>query len=910
MKKLLTLILAAIMLVGAVAVAHADGSPFSDVKETRWSYGSVVYAYENGLMDGVGGGKFDPAGTMTRGMVVTVLYRMAGSPEVEFKADFSDVKAGKYYSNAVIWAKDNNIVNGLTETTFGPSGKITREQLATMLNRFAEFEGKEFRPVGNLNKFPDADKAHSYAKNALIWATGKGLITGMKSGDKDLLDPRGNATREQFATILMRYCEADLTMSLQYNTPVVKSHYTAPEYPLVENADLYVATDGDDGNPGTFDAPLASFNRAVEKVRDIKTTKTSGDIIVAFKAGDYGPLSVSLTAEDSGTPEQRIIYCAYGDGEVVFNNGLDIKAEDFSDISAAERSLFNDNAVDRIKKVDISPVIDAGVSADDFILFYDGGLCVEARFPNKYTDGSDQLFAAAHYHDGQSLTIFHPSMVRKLSAYDESVFETMKTYGYIIRGYRKDTFKVASFDPETAVMQIANWETSEFGKMRDWNGVHGDGIYLCLTNISKELDFRHEYWLDPTTSTLYVFDPEGTYHVPVLGDMVTMEGADDLTFRGLSFRNTSGSFIKAHLCHGVSLELCSFESVSSTAGVYFDDNSLERPMDLTVRGCDFSLAYGASVYVNGECKEQNRYLKRTDVVFDNNLVSTSNLVYDVESAVDMPYCSGLSVTHNKFCNTSRGAFSFSKSYDVNIEYNEFTGIMQNSEDGGAVYSNGSTDGWNVEVKHNFFDYMSEAGTGTYGYYVDDDTCGVEIYENIFYDAALPVMVHLGRDNTVHDNIIITTGECGVEIGFSVGQRYEIDEMGLEGAQKSGGEFRKTMRKWTNVFNLIATYPEYRAGIEKWSPEVLNYHLDYVNMDDPCFVMNPVNTVRDNVYLNSEARTDSYQGKYEKAYVTVEGNRGFTLSENPCFVNPTLGDYRIRDGVEGFPDIQFEKIGRY
>lgn len=97
MKKLLTLILAAIMLVGAVAVAHADGSPFSDVKETRWSCGSVVYAYENGLMDGVGGGKFDPAGTMTRGMAVTVLWRAEGKPETDFRvADlYSRICLGK-----------------------------------------------------------------------------------------------------------------------------------------------------------------------------------------------------------------------------------------------------------------------------------------------------------------------------------------------------------------------------------------------------------------------------------------------------------------------------------------------------------------------------------------------------------------------------------------------------------------------------------------------------------------------------------------------------------------------------------------------------------------------------------------------------------------------------------------------
>ncbi|MBR3991681.1 MAG: S-layer homology domain-containing protein, partial [Clostridia bacterium] len=119
MKKLLCAVLAAVMLIGMMAsVSAAEGSPFSDVKTSRWSYKYITYATEHGLMDGVGGGKFDPAGTMTRGMVVTVLWRMEEKPPVKFEAAFSDVKAGKYYSNAVIWAKNNEIVNGVSEGKF------------------------------------------------------------------------------------------------------------------------------------------------------------------------------------------------------------------------------------------------------------------------------------------------------------------------------------------------------------------------------------------------------------------------------------------------------------------------------------------------------------------------------------------------------------------------------------------------------------------------------------------------------------------------------------------------------------------------------------------------------------------------------------------------------------------------
>ena len=201
-RKLISVLLAALMLAASAVIAHAGSSPFSDVKEKRWSHDSIIYAYENGLMDGVGGGKFDPAGTMTRGMVVTVLWRMENKPGVTFRDDFSDVKPGKYYSNAVIWAKDNNIVNGVSEGKFDPAGKITREQLAAMFFRYANYKNYVTDERGVLDTFDDAGKIHSYAVEPLSWAVGAGLITGVTA---KTISPRTNATREQFATILQRF---------------------------------------------------------------------------------------------------------------------------------------------------------------------------------------------------------------------------------------------------------------------------------------------------------------------------------------------------------------------------------------------------------------------------------------------------------------------------------------------------------------------------------------------------------------------------------------------------------------------------------------------------------------------------------------------------------------------------------
>ena len=211
MKKLISLIIATVMLTSTLGIAaSAAGSPFTDVKESRWSYKAILYAYEKGYMDGVGSGKFDPAGSMTRAMVVTVLYRREGEPETAFKNVFSDVKEGKWYSKAVIWAANRNIVNGVSEGKFDPNGKITREQLVTMLHRYCTVKLLEVSKRADLTVFSDEKKIHSYAADSFAWAVGEGLISGVT---KDTAAPRDNATREQFATILKRFDETPFVLN-------------------------------------------------------------------------------------------------------------------------------------------------------------------------------------------------------------------------------------------------------------------------------------------------------------------------------------------------------------------------------------------------------------------------------------------------------------------------------------------------------------------------------------------------------------------------------------------------------------------------------------------------------------------------------------------------------------------------
>ncbi|MEE0749159.1 S-layer homology domain-containing protein [Evtepia sp.] len=178
--------------------------PFTDVMEGDWFYDAVVYAYETGLMDGVEDNLFAPNSQTTRAQLVTILYRLAGEPEPGGDSGFSDVAAGTWYTDAVVWAAENGIVNGTTDATFAPGEDITREQLVTVLYRYAESKGYDVSASADLSGYPDADQIQSYAAESVAWAVAEGLIQGFED---NTLRPAGNATRAQIATILMRFCE-------------------------------------------------------------------------------------------------------------------------------------------------------------------------------------------------------------------------------------------------------------------------------------------------------------------------------------------------------------------------------------------------------------------------------------------------------------------------------------------------------------------------------------------------------------------------------------------------------------------------------------------------------------------------------------------------------------------------------
>lgn len=177
--------------------------PFTDVSTSDWFYSDVMFVYENGLFSGTDSRSFSPNASMTRAMLVTVLYRLEGEPVGTGSSSFSDVRSGSYYEKAVAWAAANGIVTGTGSTSFSPDAKVTREQLAAILYRYAQYKKLDTDAGAKLDSFSDAGNVSGYASEALSWAVSEGLINGASGR----LMPKGDATRAQVAAILHRFVE-------------------------------------------------------------------------------------------------------------------------------------------------------------------------------------------------------------------------------------------------------------------------------------------------------------------------------------------------------------------------------------------------------------------------------------------------------------------------------------------------------------------------------------------------------------------------------------------------------------------------------------------------------------------------------------------------------------------------------
>ena len=900
MKRLLSFFLAIVMTAALAAAIHAGAAKivFSDVGADSWSAASIGYAVENGYMNGVGGGLFDPEGSLTRAMVATVLWRHEGSPVPSAQSGFSDVPSEEWYTDAVAWARNAGVVKGLTETAFGPDEYITREQLATMLFRFSSSAPVSVPERADLTPFSDEEKVSSWADEPLGWAVEAGIINGT---DGNRLAPDGFATREQFAAIIERY---DRSFKLAYNEPVLFSHYTEPEYPLVTDADFYVSTDGSDENDGSFDRPFRTWERARDAVRTLDRAGRSG-IKVAFMAGDYGPLSIELTEADSGTAECPITYCKYGDGDVVFNNGFDVKEEEFLPLDEAERSLFSAKSADLIKKADVSAKL-VGYDPTNCLILSESGALNLARYPNLYPDGTDQLIQSGVAYDPNHIHLYNALYKNRIKKYHST--DGLILYGYIATGWYKDMIETDGYeeDPETGnyVFYVPHPENVYWGygpQLGD--GFATDYFQMAILNVSDELDSPGEFWIDKDTGTFYVYDPAGGYCFPGGNGMIKVGRAHNITLLGLDFKNSADCIISAREHpRDLTIDRCSFSGCSAQNMIDVLGTDRGEPLDLLVTGCSFSSCSCTALYVDS-VNLDDPFHTGTGVVVDNNYFTLTNLQSSFWSAitVDVP---GPVVTHNYFEKCYWTCVGFGNATDMIAEYNVFDEPVCNGDDAGAFGQGRQVWTCGNVIRYNLFMNIKGGVNGRFGVYLDD-AIGVEVYSNLFYNVDVSVMNNdISKYNTFCDNATVKGPEvCDYRFDHTLAVIEAMTEGDEDSILNSA-----SYRRWVEGFAYFDSHPEVKEEAARKWPELFTFTTDLSRWQEREFCENSSLVITGNRSFNETAKQPEFVDIFAR-YSTIEDNIAYSFEDNPIFVNPTRGDYRIREDAD-FPDIHFENIGRY
>ncbi|MBR6290287.1 MAG: right-handed parallel beta-helix repeat-containing protein, partial [Clostridia bacterium] len=514
-----------------------------------------------------------------------------------------------------------------------------------------------------------------------------------------------------------------------------------------------------------------------------------------------------------------------------------------------------------------------------------------------------------------TMELLHSQFLRRMSSYH--TLDGLKIYGFLTTGWYKEMLTVGSYDFDTHEMYISDYMNA---RSAYWTGglryeLQDDGTYfiwdaidMCFCNMSEDLDAQGEYWVDTAAEKIYVYgEPENCHILGGEGQMISLDGGF-VSFIGLDFYNSADVVISAY-GDGITVERCSFAGCDAEYAVHLeipeDANASGPAAGTTVRDCEFSNCAGNGLFIEGCRRNLNQFLGEANVTVDNCYFTECNLVVSNTAALRVN-TSGATVTHNYFYSTSWGGIDYGRTSFMTAKYNVFDRVCYNGDDIGVVYS------WDFPVmfgnvfSNNLFHAGSGGMTGRFCAYLDNST-GTEFKSNILYDCGHGVVSNGNRDNYVHDNVIINTDDSETPI--------EVRDGGTVITQEAGrtGDFSAVLSdhnyiEWKAFIDRIAANPDLRALIAERLPHLLTYTADVTRWNEPEFVLNIVVDVTGNRYLNPTAHTYEYSDAL-KLFGNYEGNMGYTLEENPLFVNPTIGDYRIREGVD-FPDIEFEKIGRY
>ncbi|MBR7033229.1 MAG: right-handed parallel beta-helix repeat-containing protein, partial [Clostridia bacterium] len=676
------------------------------------------------------------------------------------------------------------------------------------------------------------------------------------------------------------------------------------DYPLAKDADIFVAPNGDDGADGSLAHPLATFEGAVAAVRRLKETKTEGGIKVAFMAGEYpAPVGIEMTDADSGTAENPITYCKYGDGDVVFNAGVTLPADGFEALDSSDREMFPEKYRDRIKKASLAEygVDPSSLSASNSV-FAGKTRLDPARWPNRLQSGNDDFIGRyQELHEEELSITLLPYDNKRISKYHN--VDDMYMSGYYKYDWSASEGPVLFYDPETGYITPT---INGYGlhKFQD----NTPCPYYYFFNIPDELDRTDEYYIDRRTGYLYVMDPAGDYSVSLTGQMFTFNNADFISLVGLEFCYGTGDFMTGSDADDLTVDQCSFHNFRGYGFLMDGDRA-------TFTNNEFYDVGGRNIDLKTGDRET---LTSGGSVIENNLFEHFGYVNKTMSPAVRVWGCGVRIAHNEMCDSSNSAVTYSESVwpsnYVTVEYNYIHSVVTQSTDFGAIYAGRNLAGHGCVVRYNI---VADVGNrleqhNSLGLYLDDSESGQEVYGNIFFNTANhAIFTNGGRENKIYNNVIIEPDQ-------NTGSEIHLGDSMYSSIKGATEDFTKPIAEDERI-TILELVP-FRN--ELWAsafPTLAAYKYDLSDMapyaDDPdC----PINPSYDEVYGNVIVATEEHIGEgvldtYAERVVTfgtrVENSTVYPIEENPFFADPTRGDYRIDSEKAGF-EIPYELIGRY
>ena len=723
---------------------------------------------------------------------------------------------------------------------------------------------------------------------------------------------------------LVPYAQYEYYEDYIATSPVLGNYIKADDEKMI-NGDFYVSTKGNDANDGSKEAPFLTIEKAAEAVRNTDKTGRKG-ITVCIEGGEYRVGAIEFTKEDSGTAECPITYCSYN-GEVILNGGKNLQPSLFSRV--ADESVLAKLSVDAKENVVCTDLTKLGLDADDWgklypvgkygtqanydgdttgpvpcNLYFNGNSLTTARYPNEgflktvsiIREGEGEESSTSNHRKREGwadlrnpeTTIFtvDGDTAERINSY--SSLENVWLWTALIYEWADTTVPIKSFDYAKKALEPAY--VSKYG------AVPGSTYYIF--NAIEELDSAGEWYLDRESGMLYLYPPEKIDDAKITislsaDDLITVNGAEYLTFENISIRGTRGNGIVIN-SNNVTVRNCDVSELSGN-GVSVDGyrNS--------VVDCEFSHIGATAVDIKGGDFET---LTPGENRVENCLIHDFSEVSITEGQGVHLGGVGNICAHNEFYNAPQQAIFYGGNNNI-IEYNDIHDVALVSNDCSAVYTGRRWDEVGTVIRYNAIYNIGDSEHNPHGIYFDDGASGQTVYGNIIMNCkGYGVLVGGGRDHNIFNNIIINCQTA-----------FFYDDRSIDGATNPDSWFEHSREGNDMHRNLLAS--PWQSEVWKTAyPFMANWTIDYSDSENPDFIPNPSGTkINGNIYVHYD--DNGYQiadSVYKYSDISVDYNYNFNEMDE-LFVEPDAGNYEIRDieeirkTIPDFENIPFNKIGR-